>query len=201
MATSAQKQPKANAKAPVKHEPDAQEETVAPRRKERSMPVIMLLVLLLAMLGGAGGGAWYFLREPSAEEPDKPGVTKAGLAKAAASKAAPAKPVSSKPPVFVPLDQFTVNLQPEDGAAQFLQVGLSIKVAENATGDTIKLHTPEIRNRVLLLLSGKKASEISSTAGKNSLSAELVREISQPLAGKVQAGAIDSVLFTSFVIQ
>ena len=203
MATAAQKQPNANPKAPAKDEPDALEEAPAPRRNMSNTPVIVLLVLLLlVLLGGAGGGAWYLLRsEPLPEESDTSAATKGKAAKGGAAKAASAKAVSSKPPLFVPLEQFTVNLQPENGTAQFLQVGLSIKITENTTGDAIKLHIPEIRNRILLLLSGKKASEISSTAGKNNLSAELVREISQPLAGKLPAGSIDAVLFTSFVIQ
>jgi flagellar FliL protein len=60
---------------------------------------------------------------------------------------------------------------------------------------------PEIRNRVLLLLSSKKASEISTLAGKNELSAELKHAVAQSLAGDPTARALDSVLFTSFVIQ
>jgi flagellar FliL protein len=74
-------------------------------------------------------------------------------------------------------------------------------VSDSAVADAIKLHMPEVRNRVLLLLSGKRASEISTPEGKNTLSGELMREIVQPLAGSVPAPALDSVLFTSFVIQ
>jgi len=105
-----------------------------------------------------------------------------------------------KPPVFVTLESFTVNLQPENGD-QYLQVGLVLKVAESATVDAVKLQMPEIRNRILLLLTSKKASEISTVAGKQRLSTEIIDEARQSIASqKIQQGII-SVFFTSFVIQ
>jgi flagellar FliL protein len=188
--TTTTKQPKADPKAPAKQKPDAKaEEAAASPKKKRSLLKIVLLLTLL--LGGAGGGAWYFLQD---HEP-------AASGKPVAAKAATAKAVPVKAPVFANLEPFTVNLQHEDASPQYLQVGLVLKVADAAVADAVKLHTPEIRNRVLLLLSGKKASEISTSEGKQSLSKELMREISQPLAGSVPATGIDSVLFTSFVIQ
>jgi flagellar FliL protein len=191
MATSTIKDSRTDPKAPGKSAPakDAAEAEVTPApRKKRGL--LKVLLLLLPLLGAAGGGAWYFLQaqEPAAAKPGAP-------------KTAAAKAVSSKPPVFVTLDPFTVNLQHEDASPQYLQVGLALKVADAAVVDAIKLRMPEIRNRVLLLLSSKKAGDIMTLEGKQTLSAELTREISQPLAGSVPAPALDSVLFTSFVIQ
>jgi flagellar FliL protein len=60
---------------------------------------------------------------------------------------------------------------------------------------------PDIRNRILLLLSNKKASQISTLEGKQALTAEIMSETAQALGGSVPAGGISSVLFTSFVIQ
>ena len=190
MANTATKQSRTAPKAPPRQKPDTDaEEAAPPAKKKRSL--LKMLLLLTLLLGGAGGGAWYFLQDQQPAAALKPG----------AAKAATAKPVSSKPPVFVTLEPFTVNLQHDDAAAQYLQVGLSLKVTDAAFVDAIKLHMPEIRNRVLLLLSSKRASEISSSEGKTTLSTELTREIVQPLAGRVPAQGLDSVLFTSFVIQ
>ena len=190
MANTATKQSKTAPKAPAPQEPDIDaEEAAPPAKKKRGLLKVLLLLTLL--LGSAGGGAWYFLQDQQPAAAPKPG----------AAKAATAKPVSSKPPVFVTLEPFTVNLQHEDASAQYLQVGLALKVTDSAFVDAVKLHMPEIRNRVLLLLSGKKASEISTSDGKKTLSTELTREIVQPLAGSVPAQGLDSVLFTSFVIQ
>ncbi|MEI6733412.1 MAG: flagellar basal body-associated protein FliL [Comamonadaceae bacterium] len=156
-------------------------------KKSKLLLIILALVLLLA---GGGGAAWYFLRGHDAAE-SKPGAEHAPAAKAA----------SSKPPVFVTLEPFTVNLQHEDTSAQYLQVGLSLKMVDAAQVDAIKSHMPEIRSRVLMLLSSKKASEISSSEGKKTLMTELTHEITLPLGPNVQAGILEEVLFTSFVIQ
>ena len=100
----------------------------------------------------------------------------------------------------MPLENFTVNLQLED-SPQYLQVGLTLKIADSAYTDAIKLNMPDIRNRILLLLSSKKASQIVTLAGKQALVDEIMRETAQALGASVPAGGITSVLFTSFVIQ
>lgn len=193
MAT-APKQTKSAPKAPPKPDPDveADDEAPPPKKKRGKLIFIILAVLILAAAGGGAG--WYFSRAEDPEAAGKPGAAKAGAAKSA-------KAVSTKPPVFVPLDQFTVNLQYDDTNPQYLQVALSIKVSDSSVVDAIKLHIPEIRNRVLMLLSGKRASDLVTVEGKTTLSTELVREISAPLAGRVAPGAVEAVLFTSFVIQ
>jgi flagellar FliL protein len=189
MANTTTKQPKADPKVPARQDTGTEAEpAAAPPKKKRSL--LKMLLLLVPLLGGAGGGAWYFLQDHEPQANDKPGPT------AKAVKSAP-----STPPVFVTLEPFTVNLQHEDASPQYLQVGLVMKVADTAVVEAVKLRMPEIRNRVLLLLSAKKASEISTVEGKKTLSTELAREMGQPLAGSVPATGIDSVLFTSFVIQ
>ena len=194
MATTATKQSKTASKAPAPLEPDTDLDEAAPPKKKRGL--LKTLLLLTLLLGGAGGAAWYFLGEQQSEAATKPGV-----AKAATGKTAKAKAAASKPPVFVTLEPFTVNLQQDDTAPQYLQVGIALKVVDESYIEAINLYMPEIRNRVLLLLSSKKASEISTLEGKKTLSSELTKEIVQPLAGRVPAQGLDSVLFTSFVVQ
>jgi len=191
MATSATKPGKPATKPLPPPEPDTEpDEAAAPAKKKRSLLKLALLVVLPLAVAG-GGGSWYFLRGETPEAPHKPG----------SAKAATAKTVPAKPPVFVTLEPFTVNLQQDDAGPQYLQVGLALKATDESLIEATKLHMPEIRNRVLLLLSSKKASEITSLEGKKTLSADLTREIVQPLAGTGAAKALDSVLFTSFVIQ
>jgi len=149
-----------------------------PKRKSR-LPMMLMLVV---MLGGGGAGAWYFLQD----EAPAPGA------------AAPAQP--EKPPVFHNLEQFTVNLQPENGD-QYLQVALVIKVKDAATAEAIKVQTPDIRNRILLLLSGKRASEISTVAGKEKLSEEIMAEVKKPLSPESVQQRVVAVFYGAFVIQ
>jgi len=200
MATSALRDAKADPKGAVRQDPKRQDpkskhgeasdaEPAAPRRKKRTWLKVTLLLLVLAV--GGAGAAWYFLQGQPAPTP-KPG------AKGAPAKAVAA--VSTNPPAFLPMDAFTVNLQQESDS-QYLQVGLTLKLTDPGYGESIKLRMPEIRNRILLLLSSKKASELNTLEGKKTLSDEILREVLQSLGGSVPAGGISGVLFTSFLIQ
>ncbi len=188
MATSAPKD--AKPARPIRQDPKAREEPAAaqaPRPGKRNAVKFVVLALVLLLAGG--GTAWYFVAGATSA-PAKPGAKGAKLA----------APVASMPPAFLPMDSFTVNLQPEN-EAQFLQVGLTLKLAGSGYDEAIKARMPEIRNRILLLLSAKKASELTSVEGKQALAEQVQREVMQALGGSVPSGGIAGVLFTSFLIQ
>ena len=121
--------------------------------------------LALALVGvGAGGGAWWYMRhEPAGSSPEKHKV----------------EPV--KPPVFAPLDAFTVNLQQEE-SAQFAQVGLTLRMTDEAAVSELKLRMPEVRDRILLMLSSKKAAQLLSVEGKRKLAEEIRAAVNAILA-------------------
>lgn len=175
MATSA---PKAVPKAVPKPAADAGD-SAAPKKSKKKLFAMLAVLLLLA--GGGGGGAWYFLGQNKGEHAKK-------------------KVEPPAPPVFAALDPFTVNLQPDNGE-QYLQVAMTLQVADQAQADLVKLYMPLVRSRLLLLLSSKKASEISTADGKKKLSEEIIAQLKQPFAPQGEPQKISSVLFTSFVIQ
>jgi flagellar FliL protein len=113
-----------------------------------------------------------------------------------AAAAAPVMPA----PIFVALDSFTVNLKTEEGD-RFLHTGLSLKVADAQTQARIAEYLPEVRSRILLLLSAKQPTELASVEGKHMLAQEIRRVVSQPFAPALPAQQIVDVLFTSFVVQ
>lgn len=168
------------AKAPQKADTKAN----PPERKSKKK-MILLAAIAVLILGIAGGAfAWYT------------GSHKADSNKS--HKEVKAEP--SKPPVFINLDPFTVNLQPERGE-QYLQIALTLQVADQAQVDLIKLHMPQVRSRLLTLLSSKMASEISTAEGKKQLTDEIITQIKQPFVPDGNAQSITSVFFTSFIIQ
>lgn len=182
MATSAPKTaPKATSRNPATEAPEGD----APKPKKSRKKLIFILVITLVLLGGIGGGAWWYFM---GDDEDVESVDK----KVKADKAAP--------PVFVALEQFTVNLQPEAGE-HFLQIAMTLQVASKEDVDLIKLYMPQIRSRILLLLTSKKASEISTLAGKNKLSDEIMAQVNQPLTPQGKPQTVSNVFFTSFVIQ
>jgi flagellar FliL protein len=152
--------------------------------------IIMILAAILVLGAGAGGG-WYFSQSAAAHGEEE--------APAKESKKKKKKDPESKPE-YVPIEAFTVNLQPENGE-QYLQVQFTLQVegAEQAT--TVKDNMAIVRNRVLLLLSSKKASEINTVEGKQQLASEIQAAITEPFEKHGDEQEVSDVLFTSFIIQ
>ncbi|MGI4718455.1 MAG: flagellar basal body-associated protein FliL [Janthinobacterium lividum] len=178
---------KANSK--VKADPKADAAAAAPAGSKKKLMVIAVAAVLL--LGGGGGAAWYFLHggDAAAAEHDSPKESRKKKKKDPSAK-----------PEYVPVEAFTVNLQPENGE-QYLQVQFTLQVAGAEQGTLIKDNMAIVRNRVLLLLSSKKASEISTLEGKQQLAAEIQAVITDPFERDGDEQEVTDVLFTSFIIQ
>ncbi len=157
----------------------------APPKAKSKMMIIIIAVVVLA---AAGGGGAFFLMKPSGEDH-------------AAGAPKKAKAAKSAPPEYVPLTSFTVNLQPEGEAGQYLQVEMTLQVAGAEQAELIKTNMPLVRDRVLMLLSGKKASEITSTEGKQQLAKEIVEVTKQPFVDKGDEQEVTKVMFTAFIVQ
>lgn len=166
-------------KAPLKTVPAGPDAEAAPAKKKSKLFIILPIVLVVLLGGGAG--AWYFLHS--------------GKAADHANKAA--ETPAQKPPVFVNLEPFTVNLV---GGEHFLQIGLVLQVNNEETSEALKAYLPQIRNRLLLLLSSKSPDALESTEAKKKLADEILAETRAPLPPAAAEG-IQSVLFASMVIQ
>ncbi len=153
----------------------------APNAEGKKKPFLIILIALLAVGAGVGGTWFYMNSQQTGEE-------------------GPA-PVKKLPTKFIKLETFTVNLQSEDDDPRYLQVELVIKVNETGVVDIIANKTPEIRNQILLLLSSKKATEISSLEGKQQLSQDISEAIKQKIEPEALQADVLDLLFTSFIIQ
>ena len=177
----------------------------APKGKKGKL--IIIIVAVVALLAIVGGGAVFFLAHNAADEDPTLADEEHDSKEAASHKADPAHP-----PVFVNLEPFTVNLQPETNIEQYLQVIAALRVAGPEDEVSVKAYMPEIRHRILLLLSGKRASELNSPEGREQLATQMRDEINTvigeppPRDPKKRThweptGPIESVLFTSFIVQ
>jgi flagellar FliL protein len=157
----------------------------APAEKPKKSRLLIIIIAVVILLGGGGAGAWFFMNKKT----EKP---------AQAEK----HEEEAKLPVFLPMESFTVNLQPgESGTDQFLQTTLTLQLADEKQVEQLKLYMPHVRSRLLLLLSSKKASEILSVDGKNKLSQDILDVFKKPLVPGAPTINVSSVLFTSFVVQ
>jgi len=159
--------------------PPSNEGEGAPKKSMKKLWIILIAVLVVVIAAG-GAGAWYFLSHNAHSEPSKK---------------------KAEPPVFVALDpMFTVNLQPESGE-HYLQAGITLQLSSKEEGELFKLHMPQVRSRLLMLLSSKKASDISTTEGKNALAKEILEQVNLPFTPQSAPQSVSNVFFTSFVIQ
>lgn len=146
-----------------------------PRSKRRMLALVAGLVLCL---GGGAGGAWWLLQpQPAAS--------------------AAAKPKPPEPPLFVELETFTVNLAGE----RILQTTISLQVKQADDASQLKLYLPQVKSRLLLLLSSKAADELQTPAGKESLATEIATVLRKPYEKNLPPPVISGVFLTSFVIQ
>lgn len=161
----------------MKADPKA-DTAAAPKGSKKKL--IVIIAMAVAVIGLGAGAAWFFTQ---------------GKPAGAEHKAA-----KSEPPAYVPIESFTVNLQPENGD-QYLQIAFTLQVANEKQGEEIKANMAKVRSRVLLLLSGKKASEISSVEGKLLLAKEIMTAVRQPFVAKGEPQQVSDVLYTAFIIQ
>lgn len=197
--------------------PATAEAADAPKSNKK---LIIILAVVLALAGGGGAAAYFMLMKkpdahaakakPHAEESEAEGHEEGhgeGHDEAGAEEEeeeeeheAEGHPDPKTALTFVPFETFTVNLLP-DPDEKFLQLDLTMEVKGAELAEKMKVQMPALRNRVLLLLTSKKASDISTPEGKAQLSQELLVELKKPLAKKGKSLKITQVLFTSFVVQ
>jgi flagellar FliL protein len=164
--------------------PIAETETTEKKPKGKLVIIILFVTLLLAGAGGA-----FFLLSKPAPAPSGEGAPEGEVE---------VKHEEHKPPVFVELEPFTVNLQPD---GQFLQATFNLQVEDEVVAEEIKVYLPLIRSRLLLMLSTKTGANLAQQEGKTTLVTEMKELIEQPFAKGDKPLKIDSVFITSFVIQ
>lgn len=186
---------------------EAKKEETTEAAPKKSKKMLIIVVALVVLIGGLAAAAFLIMGKKS-------GDSGAHEAEAAEEEAAPEHKFDPhKPPIFVALEPFTVNLAPEDGNEQYLQVVASLRVADEKIGEEVKALMPEIRHDVLSLLSGKKASEITTPDGREELADE-IKDICNEVMGweppsskrkkknePEPEGPIVSVYFTQFIVQ
>ncbi len=139
------------------------------------------LLLLALIMAGSGVAAWYFLMHKAVDKSEEH--------------------QSSEPaslPIFVELMPFTVNLPPD---GQFLQATFTLQVSDSTDTENLTLYMPQIRSRMLLLLSNKKADNLLLLEGKTLLTEEVMTLLKEPLEKGLKPIKVTHVFITSFMIQ
>lgn len=139
--------------------------------------LVILLVLISVVACGAAGYSWWLLQQH-----------KNGAEPAA--------------PVFMPLDTFTVNLvTPDNNPDRVLYIGLTLRLPDESTRRQLNDFLPEVRSRLLMLLSRQEASQLANEQGKQQLVAQIKDVLSPPLVKGQPKQVVSDVLFTAFILR
>jgi flagellar FliL protein len=179
--------------------------------KSGKKKLIIIVVAVLLLLAAAGGGAVFWLKSKAQAEQDAE-EAEDGNSAAEASTAPKRDPKAV--PVFVALDNFTVNLADRE-TDRYAQIGISLELNDTKAGDRIKVFMPAIRNNILMVLAHKRSSDLLERSGKERLAAEVLRETERALGLQPQAPGsaakkqaedeeprpVRAVHFSNFIIQ
>jgi flagellar FliL protein len=173
--------------------------------------LIIIVAAALVLLAAVGGGVVFWLKSKAHAAQEAEDGEDAGT-EVAHAKAAPKRDPKAVP-VFVPLDNFTVNLADRE-AERYAQIGISLELSDAKAGEKIKVFMPAIRNNILMVLAHKRSSDLLERSGKEKLAEEVLRETERALGLEPAApdgakkGSADeeprpvrAVHFSNFIIQ
>ncbi|MGY6273535.1 flagellar basal body-associated protein FliL [Achromobacter denitrificans] len=174
-------------------------------------PLLALLVLLLVAAASAGA-TWFItqrLQQQQSASPVQLGVGQSGQAgqpgagpqaTPATFVAPPAGPIAVPAPIFVPLEPFTVTLQNPD-TERIMHVGLTLRVSDEQTRTRLEKYMPEVRSRILMVLSSQSPIGVQTQQGKTDMANAIKQAVNQPFSPLPDGQYVTDVLFTAFVVQ
>lgn len=153
------------------------------RSGKRKLLILMLVIVALIACGAAGYTVWKRMKAP-------------------ADPAAAAKLQPPAVPVFFALDTFTVNLiNPDNDPDRVLYVGFTLRLPDEDTRRRLNDYLPEVRSRLLLLLSRQTMASLNNEQGKQQLVAQIKQVLAPPLVQGQPQQVVTDVLFTAFILR
>ncbi|MBL4607639.1 MAG: flagellar basal body-associated FliL family protein [Pseudomonadales bacterium] len=143
-----------------------------------------ILIGVVAVTAGIGG-TLYFLNGDGGSTADE----------------AVAEPVKKKAEYYALRPPFVVNFKDGKGRQRFLQIGVSVMSRESEAIDALKMHSPLVRNNLILLFSGQSFMDLQQPDGKKKLAQQTLEELQKFLQEEIESPGIEKVLFTDFVMQ
>ncbi len=174
----------------------------APPTKQGGMKkIIVIAVAAVVLLSGIGTGAWYFLHKSAAGDSADTGKHGGKSDKKVAKDKQVKHGAPKGPSVFLDLDPaFVVNFE-DQGVVRFLQITVTVGAHDPLVLDAVKANMPIIRNNLVMLFSSLDLASITSREGKEKLRANALLEVQKVLKEQTGDPGVDSIYFTSFVMQ
>ncbi len=111
------------------------------------------------------------------------------------------KPAAGGPALYFAMDPpLVVNFE-QDGAVRFLQVTIEVMARDPEVIQAVQTNAPLIRNNLMLLMSNLTGDDVMTREGKEKLRADSLAEVESIIKRETGHGGVESLLFTSFVVQ
>lgn len=153
--------------------------------------LLKLTLLLIVVMGASIGGTLLV-------------TNRAGIPEIAARASVPEPPASNQPvvaaPIFAELEPFTVTLYGET-RSRILYTAITVRLEDDGSRKQLQEYMPEVRDRVLKVLSAQSLSTVQLADGRQALAQAIKTALRQPFAAPLPGPAIADVLFTAFVVQ
>jgi flagellar FliL protein len=108
---------------------------------------------------------------------------------------------AQKPALYFAFDPpLIVNFDDQE-AVRFLQLQIEVLARDQAVLDAVKLHSPVIRNNLLMLMNGRDYRALMNREGKEALRKECLAEVQRIMKKETGAPGVEDLFFTSFVVQ
>jgi len=186
----------------------------------------LLAILVLLIVAAASAGATWFITQrmqpqnsatvqlgvgqvPTGQpgqpgqsgQPGQPGQAAQGpQATPTTFVAPPANPVAVPAPIFVPIEPFTVTLQNPD-TERIMHVGLTLRVSDEQTRTRLEKYMPEVRSRILMVLSSQSPTGVQTQQGKTDMANAIKQAVNRPFSPLPDGQYVTDVLYTAFVVQ
>jgi flagellar FliL protein len=157
----------------------------------------LFIVLGALVLVGGSIGATLFLtgalrQDAAAENPP---------AAAHASGGQPAPSLSRQPPLYQALDPPLLVNYEDQGLLRYLQVGITVMARDPMVIEATLNNLPRIRNDLILLFADQKQETLASRQGKEELRLQALEQIQAILNREIGHPGIETLYFTTFVMQ
>ena len=148
-----------------------------------------LIIIIAAVVLIGGGAAAFFLMggDSDTEEPVEGEEVE--------------EVVEVKEAIYVGVpNAITANL-PGGKRARTVQIKMSFLVRSEEAKINVKMHMPQLKNDVLMLVSQKNADDLKLPEGRQKLQQEALETVQKTMTGLVKDPTVEKVLFVSFVMQ
>jgi flagellar FliL protein len=162
------------------------DQAAKPSKKKLILIIVGAVLGLLIIIGASVGLTLMLMGGDDGQQAGEEGVVE--------------EKVVVKEALYIPIKTMTVNFA-DKGAAQFLQLDLSIMTYDPELTPLIDAHMPVIRNDMLNLLGSQTYKEVSTSEGKEALRGSLLLIVQKILMDQEAREGIEAIYFTKIIMQ